>query len=171
MIAAVRTFFFRALFTSFHTHASLLTVFICLFVLFHSCCSHVRMFGKTLVHEFPISYSHTEWSLRFSLFGARGTKQLWPIYRHCSWSGRWSHLIKKNVQDNIWFWKRLIDKLLMHNLHILIFVTALGPFCLCASWNVVPAFVMALSVQAFVPQNYVDLLLIILNFGRRYRQK
>ena len=25
-----------------------------------------RVFGKTLVHEFPISYSHTEWYLLFS---------------------------------------------------------------------------------------------------------
>ena len=30
---------------------------------FHSCCSHARVFGKTLVHEFDISYSHTEWYL------------------------------------------------------------------------------------------------------------
>ena len=26
---------------------------LCLFILFHSCCSHARVFGKTLVHEFP----------------------------------------------------------------------------------------------------------------------
>ena len=34
----------------------LLTVFICffiLFILFHSCCSLERVFGKTLLHEFP----------------------------------------------------------------------------------------------------------------------
>ena len=35
------------------------------FVLFRSCCSHARVFGKTLVHEFPVSYSHTEWYLPF----------------------------------------------------------------------------------------------------------
>ena len=35
-------------------------------LLFHSCCSHAWVFGKTLVHEFPISYSHTEWYLLFS---------------------------------------------------------------------------------------------------------
>ena len=29
-------------------------------VLFHSCCSHARVFGKTLVHEFPISCIHSE---------------------------------------------------------------------------------------------------------------
>ena len=46
--------------------ASLLTIFICFFVLFRSCCSHARVFEKTLVHEFPMSYSHTEWYLPFS---------------------------------------------------------------------------------------------------------
>ena len=58
-------FFFLARFTSFQTHASLLTSF-CFFVLFHSCCSHAGVFPKTLVHEFPISYSHTEWYLLLS---------------------------------------------------------------------------------------------------------
>ena len=53
---AVGTFLFRARFTSFHTHASLLTFLFCFFVLFHSCCSHAQVFGKTLMHEFPISY-------------------------------------------------------------------------------------------------------------------
>ena len=36
------------------------------FILFYSCCSHVRVFGKTLVNEFLISYSHTEWYLLFT---------------------------------------------------------------------------------------------------------
>ena len=31
------------------------------FVLFRFCCSHARVFGKTHVYEFRISYSHTEW--------------------------------------------------------------------------------------------------------------
>ena len=61
-----RDFFFRALFASFHSHASLLTFFVCFFILFHSCCFHARVFGKTLLHEFPIYYSHTEWYLLFS---------------------------------------------------------------------------------------------------------
>ena len=52
--------FFRARFASFHTHASLLTIFVCFFVLFRSCCSHAR------VYEFPMSYSRTEWYLLFS---------------------------------------------------------------------------------------------------------
>ena len=56
--------FFHAHFTSFHTHASLLTFF-SFFVLFYSCCSNAWVFGKTLVHEFHISYSHTEWYLLF----------------------------------------------------------------------------------------------------------
>ena len=34
--------------------------------LFHSCCSHASVFGKTLVHQFHISYSHTEWYFIFS---------------------------------------------------------------------------------------------------------
>ena len=38
---------------------------ICFFIVFHSCCSMGKVFGKTLVHEFPISYSHTEWHLLF----------------------------------------------------------------------------------------------------------
>ena len=48
--------FFHAIFTSFHTHASLLTFFVCFFILFHSCCSSAHVFGKTLLHEFHISY-------------------------------------------------------------------------------------------------------------------
>ena len=64
---SIGTSFFRARFASFHTHASLLVFFICFFVLFHSCCSHARVFGKILVHEFPVSYSHTEYYLLSSL--------------------------------------------------------------------------------------------------------
>ena len=34
----------------------------CVFlILFHSCCSQARVFWETLVHEFLIPYSHTEW--------------------------------------------------------------------------------------------------------------
>ena len=36
-----------------------------LLILFHSCCSHAWVFGKTLAHEFLISYNHTEWYLFF----------------------------------------------------------------------------------------------------------
>ena len=36
-------------------------------MLFHSCCSHAIVFGKTPAHESPVSYSHTEWYLLFSL--------------------------------------------------------------------------------------------------------
>ena len=59
-------FFFRARFASFHTHASLLIFLFCFRILFHSCCSHVQVFGKTLVHEFHIPNSHTEWYLFFT---------------------------------------------------------------------------------------------------------
>ena len=40
---------------------SILTPLFCVssFVLFRSGCSHAQVFGKTLVHEFRISYSHT----------------------------------------------------------------------------------------------------------------
>ena len=47
--------FFRACFASFLYSPSLLTFF-CFFVLFHSGFSHGWVFGKTLVHEFHISY-------------------------------------------------------------------------------------------------------------------
>ena len=40
-----------------------ITLFFCFFVLFHSCCSLARVFGRTLLHELHISYSHTEWCL------------------------------------------------------------------------------------------------------------
>ena len=56
-----RDIFFRTCFASFHTHASLLIFFVCFFILFDSCCSHARVFEKTLAHELPISCSHTEW--------------------------------------------------------------------------------------------------------------
>ena len=55
--------FFHVRCTSFHNHSPLLTFFCCFIVLFQSCCSQAQVFGKTLVHEFPISYSHTEWNL------------------------------------------------------------------------------------------------------------
>ena len=58
--------FFLSRFASFHTHASLITVFVCFFILYDSCCSNPRVFWKTPVNEFPISNSHTEWYL-FSL--------------------------------------------------------------------------------------------------------
>ena len=66
MVIGCRDFFLSCRFTSFNTHAYLLTFFVCLFVLFHSCSSHARMFGKTLMHDFPISYSHAERYLLYS---------------------------------------------------------------------------------------------------------
>ena len=39
----------------------------CFFILFHPCCSNARVFGQTFVHEFPISCSHAELYLLFSL--------------------------------------------------------------------------------------------------------
>ena len=43
-----------------------LTFFVCFFVLFDSYRSHAQVFGKTLLHEFPITYSHAEWYVLFS---------------------------------------------------------------------------------------------------------
>ena len=58
-----RTSFFRVSCTFFYIHYPLLTFFLGFIVLFQSCCSHGQVFGKTLVHEFPIFYSHTAWNL------------------------------------------------------------------------------------------------------------
>ena len=55
-------FFFSCPLT-FHNHSSLLTFFLCFIVLFQSWWSHAQVFGKTLLHEFPIFNSHTEWNL------------------------------------------------------------------------------------------------------------
>ena len=49
----------------FHTYASLLTAFVCFFIWFHFFCPYRQEFGKTLVHEFPIAYSHTKQYLIF----------------------------------------------------------------------------------------------------------
>ena len=38
------------------------------FDFFFSCCSHARVFGKALVNEFHISYSHSEQCLFFGYF-------------------------------------------------------------------------------------------------------
>ena len=58
---------FRARFTPFHTRVSLLTFFVSFFILFHSSCSLALVFLNVLVHQSPISYSHTEWYLLFTL--------------------------------------------------------------------------------------------------------
>ena len=57
--------FFCARFSSFHTLASLLTFFVCFFVLFHSCCSHARGGMENTRAWVPISYNHTERYLGF----------------------------------------------------------------------------------------------------------
>ena len=51
-------FFVPALIFSMLT--PLFTFFVCFFILFHYCCSHARVFGKKLVHEFLISYNRNE---------------------------------------------------------------------------------------------------------------
>ena len=68
--------------SSFHTHSYLFAFLVCLFVLFHSFRSHARVFRKTLLQEFIISYGHTErFHLIFSLFRAKETK--YRPSRHC----------------------------------------------------------------------------------------
>ena len=62
----------------FFVSAVLLSTFILLFLLSSSVSlsyfnlavpeSHSQVFGKTLVHEFPISYSHTESEWNLALF-------------------------------------------------------------------------------------------------------
>ena len=65
MIGLRNFFLLCTRFASFYSHTSLLIFFFCYFILFLSCCPHVRVFGKTLVHEFHISCSHTELYLFF----------------------------------------------------------------------------------------------------------
>ena len=63
--------------TPFHIHSPFLTFFLCFIVLFQSCCPHAQVFGKTLVHEFPIFCTHTEWNL----FASGTNTPLW--WRAC----------------------------------------------------------------------------------------
>ena len=81
--------FIRARCTFFHTHASLLYVFVCLIVLFHSCCSHAWVFGKTLLHEFPVPIAILNGTSSF-LFLVQENINMpsGHYYRLCSWSGR-----------------------------------------------------------------------------------
>ena len=63
--------FISAIFVSFHNRSSRLTFFVCFYVLFHSCCFHSHVFGKTLEHEFHFSCSRSEWNLH-SLLSENG---------------------------------------------------------------------------------------------------
>ena len=84
--SAFRTVFFSYTLYFFpYMHSSLLTVFLRFFCLISFLLFPCRVFGKTLVHEFHISYSHTEWYLFFSdsattsaqcVFAAKNQKQL-----------------------------------------------------------------------------------------------
>ena len=93
--------FFCARFASFHTHTSLLSSSVSLS--YFMLAVTMREFGKTLVHEFPISYNHPEWYFIFSLFCVRETNMSsGQYYRHCSWSARSNHLIKKSWTHTPW---------------------------------------------------------------------
>ena len=52
---------------------SILLLFLCLYFIL-AVPMHAWVFWKTLLHEFPVSYSHTEWYFLSFLFGAREYK-------------------------------------------------------------------------------------------------
>ena len=84
----------------FLTHASL-AFFFCFFIFFHSCCSHVWVVGKTLMHEFLISYSHTEWYLLFL------TMQTTSSHVYSEWKGMYLkylflYILEKTVLTKAW---------------------------------------------------------------------
>ena len=54
--------FMPSLLLSIHLSSYLFLLFLSLI---STCCSHARVFGKTLVHEFYIFYSNTEWYFFF----------------------------------------------------------------------------------------------------------
>ena len=60
---SVGTSSFRTRCTTFYIHSSILIPSSYVSVLFHSCFSHLRVFGKTLVHEFYMFFSLTEWCI------------------------------------------------------------------------------------------------------------
>ena len=57
---AAGTLFLHVSFAFDDTLTSLLTIFNCFIGSFHFCYSHARVFQKTLAHQYPYSYSHTE---------------------------------------------------------------------------------------------------------------
>ena len=77
--------FFLARLTSFHAHASLLTVLVCLFILFISCCSHRECLGKHSCMSYPFHIA-----ILITLF-----------FRETTWS-KWSksRLSKTNYNNN-----------------------------------------------------------------------
>ena len=69
--------FVHAILLSIFTH--LLVFFICLFVLFHSFCSHSRVLWTTLVHEFNICCCHCEWNLLSSFCDNVKNSRSWVL--------------------------------------------------------------------------------------------
>ena len=98
--------FFRVRCTSFHIHSPLFTFFLCFIVLFQSCCTHVQVFGKTLVHEFPFSIAilNVTCSLRTPILlcgEVPAIKQL--IYKqtkHLNYLGFWSFVLSFKLPRN-----------------------------------------------------------------------
>ena len=56
--------------------------FICFLVLIHF-CSHAQVFGRTLMPEFRIFYSHTKWNL---VFGRTLMPEFRIFYSHTKWN-------------------------------------------------------------------------------------
>ena len=84
--------FFHTRCTSFRINSSLHTFFLRVFVIFHSSCSHAQVFGKILVHEFHIWYSHTECFLLSCYFRRSRSEKGWGILLCWSTSHRASTL-------------------------------------------------------------------------------
>ena len=99
---AVGTSFFRVYFFSILT--PLFIVFVCPIFLFHSCCAHARVFGKTLCMSspFPIAILNGT-SFFLSLVQDKLNMPRGQYCRLCSRSGRSNHLIKKIKIHLSWF--------------------------------------------------------------------
>ena len=82
-----RDFFVPTVLLSTFIHFFLTSSPLFLIVLFQSFCSassHAQVFGRTLVHEFLFSYSHSEWNLLF-------LKQT-PLWHEAAQFGRRTHI-------------------------------------------------------------------------------
>ena len=100
--------------TNFFVSAVLISTFILLFLLSSSVSLSyfyfavpmraARVFGKILVHEFPISYSHTEWNLLSS-----GTNTL-SWWRACYQKLNYIYLFmyfRSHNKHRCWTWQRI----------------------------------------------------------------
>ena len=110
-------FFVPALLLSIFTPLFLHYIFVCFFVFILSCCSHAWVFRETLVHEFPMSCSHTEWYLHFfarrnSLFGPK-IRLSKSNYTKLKFLLCVKLLARFNYLELYWFWNYLVGNELM----------------------------------------------------------